>query len=491
MKPIENKCMLITYADSFGGDLKRLEKTLDECFSGIIAGVHILPFFPSSGDRGFAVINYDSVDPRFGTYDDIRRLSEKYFLAADFMLNHISIRSREFQDYMEKGEDSEYRDMFIHWEEFWPEKEPTEQDLKVLYLRKPGGPKREFTLKNGEKVNLWCTFFEEQVDINPHAKATQDYYDRNLKKLASYVPMVRFDAFAYASKVPGTSCFFVEPEIWDVLEISTKPLKESGCRMFAEIHEEYRIQLKLAERGHYVYDFALPLLLLHGLEFGRTDRLLHWLQICPHNQVTTLDTHDGIGVVDAAGLLTEEEIDSISTIVRDRYIREFKKLPQEMQERDMFWSSRIRMGAGKEKIYQLGGTFFSAMDEDEDAYLLARIVQLFTPGIPQIYYVGLLAGTNDFSCLLTGTGGREVNRHNFTEEEIRERIKAPFLQRLYEVMRFRNQCEAFNGSFSCSGGDDGKIEMRWDNEGISAVLRADFRTKQYQILTSDPSVSFH
>ena len=149
------------------------------------------------------------------------------------------------------------------------------------------------------------------------------------------------------------------------------------------------------------------------------------------------------------------------------------------------------MGAGKEKIYQLGGTFFSAMDEDEDAYLLARIVQLFTPGIPQIYYVGLLAGTNDFSCLLTGTGGREVNRHNFTEEEIRERIKAPFLQRLYEVMRFRNQCEAFNGSFSCSGGDDGKIEMRWDNEGISAVLRADFRTKQYQILTSDPSVSFH
>ncbi len=480
MKPIENKCMLITYADSMGGDLKKLERVMDTYFREEIRGIHILPFYPSSGDRGFAVVNYDEVDPRFGSFEDIRRLGEKYFLAADFMLNHISIRSREFQDYMEKGDASKYRDMFIHWEEFWPEGEPGESDLAVLYSRKPGGPKREFTLRNGQKVNLWCTFFEEQVDIDPHSTETQRYYERNLQRIASYVPMIRFDAFAYASKVPGTSCFFVEPEIWDVLDISTKPLKETGTAMLAEIHEEYRIQLKLAEKGHYVYDFALPLLLLHGLEFGRTDRLLHWLSICPHNQITTLDTHDGIGVVDAAGLMTEEEIDTISTIVRDRYVREFTKLPEELQARDVFWASRIRTGSGKEKIYQLSGTFFSAMDEDEDAYLLARIIQLFTPGIPQIYYVGLLAGKNDFSCLEHGEGGREVNRHNFTEEEIRERMQAPFLQRLYEAMRFRNRCDAFDGAFTADGGD-GTIRMRWEREQHAAELFADFRTRSYRI----------
>ena len=480
MKPIENKCMLITYADSMGGNLKELEKVLDTYFSEEIRGVHILPFYPSSGDRGFAVINYDEADPKFGSFGDIRRLSEKYFLAADFMLNHISIRSAEFRDYMEKGDASKYRDMFIHWEEFWPEGEPTEKDLQVLYSRKPGGPKREFTLDNGEKVNLWCTFFEEQVDINPHNIETQRYYERNLQRIASLVPMIRFDAFAYASKVPGTSCFFVEPEIWDVLDISTKPLQKTHTAMLAEIHEEYRIQKKLARRGHYVYDFALPLILLHGLEFGRTDRLLHWLSICPHNQVTTLDTHDGIGVVDAAGLMTEEEIDAISTIVRDRYVREFTKLPEELQARDSFWASRIRTGSGKEKIYQLSGTFFSAMNEDEDAYLLARLVQLFTPGIPQIYYVGLLAGKNDFSCLERGEGGREVNRHNYTEEEIRTRIQAPFLQRLYGLMRFRNSCEAFDGSFTASGGE-GTITMRWENGGTAAELSADFRTKEYRV----------
>jgi len=483
MKPIENKCMLITYADSMGGNLKELEKILERYFPEEIRGLHILPFYPSSGDRGFAVVSYDEVDPRFGSYEDIRRMSGKWFLAADFMLNHISIRSREFRDYMEKGRDSEFRNMFIHWEEFWPEGKPTESDLKALYMRKPGGPKRSFTLENGERVNLWCTFFEEQVDINPHAPETQRYYERNLKKIASFVPMIRFDAFAYASKVPGTSCFFVEPEIWDVLEISTKPLKETGTAMLAEIHEEYRIQKKLAQRGHYVYDFALPLLLLHGITFGRTDRLLNWLRICPRNQVTTLDTHDGIGVVDAAGLLTDDEIREISTIVRGRYIREFTKLPESLQEKDPFWASRIKMSDGKEKIYQLGGTFFSAMDEDEEAYVLARAVQLFTPGIPQIYYVGLLAGTNDFSCLERGEGGREVNRHNFTEEEIRERVRAPFLQKMYALMRLRNSCEAFDGEFSASGGEEGKITMRWENRGTSAELTADFRTKSFTVCT--------
>ena len=126
MKKVENKIMLITYANTMGKDLKELEQVLEEKFKDVIGGLHILPFFPSSGDRGFAVINYDIVEPEFGTWEDIDRLSEKYYMMADFMLNHVSIRCEEFKDYMEKGENSPYRDMFIHWEEFWPEGEPTQ-----------------------------------------------------------------------------------------------------------------------------------------------------------------------------------------------------------------------------------------------------------------------------------------------------------------------------------------------------------------------------
>ncbi|MBR3262247.1 MAG: sucrose phosphorylase [Lachnospiraceae bacterium] len=487
MRQIENKCMLITYADSMGGDLKALEHVLDTYFKEEIAGVHILPFFPSSGDRGFAVINYDEVDPSFGTWEDIDRLAEKYTLAADFMLNHISIRAEEFQDYMEKGDASAYRDMFIHWDEFWPEGRPNEEDLRVMYSRKPGGPCREFTLNDGSKVKLWCTFYKEQVDIDPYSKATQEYYRRNLGRLASHVPMIRFDAFAYTSKVPGTSCFFIEPQIWDILDISMEPLRETGASMLAEIHEEYHIQIKLADRGHYVYDFALPLLLLHAIEFKRTDRLLNWLKICPHHQITTLDTHDGIGVVDAAGLMTEDEMDEISQLILGRYRKAFSEQPKELQKLDPLTQQIISVD-GKQKIYQLPGTFFSDMNEDEDAYLLARAVQLFTPGIPQIYYVGLLAWPNDFAALQRGDDGREVNRHNFTEEEIAERIKAPFLQRMYALMRLRNTSKAFDGSFSVREGKKPlELVMRWENGNAFAELAADFDTKTFAVRVSAES----
>lgn len=153
--------------------------------------------------------------------------------------------------------------------------------------------------------------FAEQVDIDPYAKATQDYYQRNLGRIAGHVPLIRFDAFAYATKRPGTSCFFVEPDVWNVLDIAMKPLRDTGTQMLAEIHENYTIQKKMAERGYWVYDFALPMLLLHSVYSGRADRLMHWLEICPRNQYTTLDTHDGIGVVDVAGLLDDDEIDLV------------------------------------------------------------------------------------------------------------------------------------------------------------------------------------
>lgn len=487
MKPIENKCMLITYANSMGKNLKELEQVLDKHFSRELGGVHILPFFPSSGDRGFAVINYDIVDPAFGTWEDIRRLSEKYFMAADFMLNHVSIRSNEFQDYLKNGEASPYRDMFIHWEEFWPEGEPTADDLAVLYSRKPQGPCKTYTLANGEQVRLWNTFFEEQVDVDPHAKATQEYYDRNLKRIAQYVPMIRFDAFAYASKVPGTSCFFVEPEIWDVLDISTAPLKETGTQMLAEIHENYHIQKALADQGHWVYDFALPLLLLHGFITGRTDRLMHWLKICPHNQVTTLDTHDGIGVVDAADLMSQDEMDLVCDVVNGYYRKGWDSLPEEVRERHRMFSSQIRQGEKKVKIYQLGGTFYSAMGEEDAAYLLARVIQFFTPGIPQVYYVGLLAGSSDFNALIDGEGPREVNRHNYSIEEIEQEIQRPMLQRMYETMRFRNTCPAFNGEFSVTEGlPNGQLQMIWTNGPCWARLDANLASRDWTITWFDP-----
>ena len=88
---------------------------------------------------------------------------------ADFMLNHVSIRCHEFKDYMEHGDASPYHDMFIDWHRFWPEGEPSEEDRKKLYCRKPTLPKKDFVRKDGKTVSLWNTFFEEQIDIDPYS----------------------------------------------------------------------------------------------------------------------------------------------------------------------------------------------------------------------------------------------------------------------------------------------------------------------------------
>ncbi len=477
MKKVENKIMLITYANTMGENLSALDRVLKRHFRGVFGGVHVLPFFPSSGDRGFAVIHYDDVDPAFGTWEDIDRLGEQYYLMADFMLNHVSIRCAEFQDYMKRGEDSPYKDMFIHWDRFWPNGEPTEAELEVMYRRKEKGPYFEFVRDDGKTVLLWNTFFQEQVDIDPYSKATQDYYERNLGLLAKHVPLIRFDAFAYASKKPGTSCFFVEPEIWNVLDIGMKPLLASGTEMLPEIHENYTIQLKMAEKGYWVYDFALQMLLLHALMTGRTDRLIHWLNICPRKQFTTLDTHDGIGVVDVAGLLTDEEID----LVRER-VDEITRPAQPY----MKFPSMIKTTGKQAQRYQLMCSYYSAVGEDDAAYLLARVVQFFAPGIPQVYYVGLLAGGNDIEALMRGEEPRSINRHSYSEAEIEQVVHKPMLQVLYQIMRFRNTHPAFNGDVSIdSDNADGTLTVVWQNGAERATLHADFSSKALQIVATD------
>jgi len=474
MKKVTNKAMLITYPDSMGSNLKDLYEILDEHFRGIIEGVHVLPFFPSSGDRGFAPIDYFKIDPSFGTWDDIKRLSEKYYLMCDFMINHISAQSEEFRDYMKNKDSSPYKDMFIRWNEFWPNGEPTEEEKNKLYFRKMSGPVKEFSFDDGETIKLWNTFGPEQVDLNPYAPVTQEYFRKNLEHLASYVPLIRFDAVAYASKRPGTSCFFVEPEIWEVLEIGTEPLKKTGTEMLSEIHENYMIQTKMAEKGYWVYDFALPLLLLHGLMSGRTDRLIHWLKICPRKQFTTLDTHDGIGVVDASYLLEEDEIDFVCDRVMKKLepLRQYQKFPVGM----------IKQSGQKVRRYQLNITYYSALNEDDDAYLLARIVQFYTPGIPQVYYVGLLAGENDVELMKLGRDHRDINRHYYTREEIAETVKKPMLQRMYQIMKFRNTYPAFDGDITVDENvEPGKLDILWSKDEYWTRLKADFKTKEYII----------
>jgi len=116
--------------------------------------------------------------------------------------------------------------------------------------------------------------------------------------------------------------------------------------------------------------------------------------------------------------------------------------------------------------------------------LLARAVQFFAPGIPQVYYVGLLAGVNDMALLAKSGVGRDINRHYYSVEEIDQALQRPVVQSLIELIRFRNRHPAFNGSFSVLGTGDSGITMRWDNGVDWAILEVDFASGSYSISNS-------
>ncbi|WP_449599794.1 sucrose phosphorylase [Paenibacillus sp. Marseille-Q9583] len=465
---IKNEAMLITYADSLGHNLKELNEVLDKHLRGIVGGVHLLPFYPSSGDRGFAPMDYTKVDPAFGDWLDVEVMSKDYYMMFDFMINHISRQSPYFQDFLEKKDASEYADLFIRYKDFWPNGEPTPQDVDLIYKRKPRAPYVEVAFKDGSLEKVWCTFDEQQIDLDVTTATTQKFITDNLTFLAEKgASIIRLDAFAYANKKIGTNCFFVEPDIWEMLNQSEQTVAPYGVTVLPEIHEHYSIQLKIADQDYYVYDFALPMLVLHALFSGKVNRLVHWLEICPRKQFTTLDTHDGIGVVDVKDLLSDEEA-------------------------EMTRESLYSQGANVKKIYsteaynnldiyQINCTYYSALGNDDQAYLLARAIQCFAPGIPQIYYVGLLAGVNDIELLEKTKEGRNINRHYYTQDEVDAEVKRPVVQKLFNILKFRNSNPAFDGDIQIEQLDENNVVITWKNLLNEAKLEANLLTKAFTI----------
>jgi sucrose phosphorylase len=468
----KNGVMLITYANSLGKNISELRYVLDHYIDGAVAGVHVLPFFPSSSDRGFSPMRYDMVDPEFGDWSDLARLSQKHFLMYDFMINHLSSQSFQFQDFIEKKDKSPYAGMFLRYKDFWPDGEPARENINKIYRRKPRAPYVVITFKDGTAEKVWCTFGDDQIDLNIKNDVTWQFIHDNLRILANHgAALVRLDAFGYATKKVGGTCFFEEPEIWEMLERVQKILSPFHVEILPEMHENYTIQLKLAEKGYWVYDFVLPMLLLHALHTGETASLVHWLQICPRKQFTTLDTHDGIGVADVRGILTDDQINKTKDI-----------LFSQGGNVNQIYNTEAYNNLD---IYQINCTYYSALGHDDGAYTVARAVQMFAPGIPQVYYVGLLAGKNDIQLVESTKHGRDINRHSYTIEEIAREIKRPVVQKIFKLMRFRNEFPAFAGECETSA-NGSALTIKRTNGSYMAELIADMKSYTCSITYSGP-----
>ncbi len=328
-----------------------------------------------------------------------------------------------------------------------------------------------------EYVKRSCTRYLGQMDLNARSDDVWDYYDASLRRMKEYgARIIRLDAFAYLHKQVGLRNFFNEPGTWDYINRLRQIAAKFDLLLLPEIHSRYdeRIHEKLAGNGYAFYDFFFPGLVIDALETGRHGHLIEWMREVVEKQYVTvnmLGCHDGIPLLDMKGLLTDQSIDRLIDVILDRG----------GMVKDLF-------GPDGKKIayYQVNATFYSALGENDDKLMLARAIQMFMPGVPEVWYLDLFAGTNDHEAARAG-GHKEINRTNLSTAEIRSRLQLPVVQRQLELLRFRNTFPAF-GSDSRLNIDDStesRLNLTWTRGDHWASLTADLTTFAFEISYSN------
>lgn len=500
MEKINFGPMLNAYPDSLGGTLSdAVELLKDEPVKGAFSSFYILPsLFNTDLDRGFSVIDY-GINGVIAKEEDLEALQSMGIdLKLDFILNHLSVQSPQFQDLVEKGDASAYKDFFIDWNKFWEGcgdldengvLVPRQEYIKDMFFRKPGLPVLVVEFADGTKRPYWNTFYQQvdvdengkkhylgQMDLNIKSPQVLDFYQQTLAALAGYgAKIVRLDAFAYAPKEVGAKNFLNDPGTWDFLQELTDMAQPYSMALLPEIHASYEegIYRVIGDKGYMVYDFFLPGLLLDAFEQKSGQVLAQWaneILSTGMQTVNMLGCHDGIPVLDLKGLLPEERIQGlIDTLVkRGGFVKD--------------------LHGAKNVYYQVNATYYSALGEDDRRMLLARALQLFMPGKPQVWYLDLFAGKNDYEAMeRAGAGGhKEINRTNLSKEAMAAALEKPVVQRQLELLKLRADCPVFQEGAAITVKAEGStLTMAWEKGGQIAALKADLADASFTLTVVD------
>lgn len=327
-----------------------------------------------------------------------------------------------------------------------------------------------------------------QMDVNAKSPLVWDFYEETLAKLAAYgCKILRLDAFAYLHKEVGQTNFFNVPGTWDYLERIRKIAQKHQLTLLPEIHAEYGVHLhdEVADKGYQIYDFFLPGLMIHTLESKSGKALKRWATEIIEKDFKTvnmLGCHDGIPVLDLKGksvdgtyhngLLEDKDIEAIMDIVLERGGR----------------VKNLYDPSGKKiSYYQVNATFFSALGEAPKKLLAARAIQLFMPGIPQVWYLDIFAGKNNYEAAdCGGSGGhKEINRTTLSLEDVKEGLKQEVVTQQLEIIRLRNTLKAFNGSVEIPNSPDDQLVFSWSNGSDQARLDLNLKDFSFTISYSE------
>ena len=504
---LPNGVMLNVYPDSIDGDLSGTVRLLQRPeFADVFSLLYVLPtIFNSDLDRGFSVIDYQ-LNSMLVSPSDLRALDALGIeLKVDLVLNHLSVASPQFQDMLEKGGDSEFLDFFIDWNDFWEgEGElhedgyivPAPEHLEKLFMRKPGLPILAIRFPDGSDRFYWNTFYQQvdivdgertylgQMDLNAASETVWEFYRETIERLAGFgAKILRLDAFAYLHKEVGETNFFNKPGTWEYLDRLRRIALDNDVILLPEIHAEYgtAIHEELSDKDFPIYDFFFPGLVIDALDSADNQHLLRWIgEVVDRNirTVNMLGCHDGIPVLDLRGSRTADG--GGGGLLEDARI-------EETIDRVLERGGRVKnlYGPDGSKIsyYQVNATFFSALGESESRLRLARAIQMFMPGTPQVWYLDLFAGVNDIEAADRGGNGahKEINRTNLTLADIEAGLERPVVLDQLTMLRLRNTSSAFDGELEVVPTTSDRLFLRWSNGDATASLDADLSTAAFTI----------
>ncbi|MBN2038889.1 MAG: sugar phosphorylase [Spirochaetes bacterium] len=448
----EKDVILITYGDLLRGEesspIDTLARFCDMYLEGTINTLHILPFFPYTSDRGFSITDFSTVDPKLGTWQDIEDLENRYQLMFDGVINHISSKSRWFQEFLNGA--PYYRDFFIVYNR--PEDLKVE-DRKKLFRPRTSDVLHKYFTYNGAKY-VWTTFSRDQIDLN---YKNPNVLVRVLEILLLYVrhgaDIIRLDAVTYLWVEPGTRSIHLE-QTHEIVKLLRDVLDTvaPGVALITETNVPHEENISYfgsgSDEAHMVYNFALPPLTLYTFYKGDATELSKWASGLERISDTStffnfLDSHDGIGLMGVKNILPKGEIDF---------------LIKNAEEHGGLISYKTG-DDGTEEPYEINITWFSALNSDEDRedvafqvkrFAASRMIAMIIQGVPGIYLHSLIGTKNDIDAVISTKSKRDINRTVIDKKAVDEALSDPFSKfsrinrELGRLIKMRTRLRAFH-----------------------------------------------
>mgnify|MGYP003337287809 FL=1 len=440
----EKTTVLITYANSITSTnnmspLSSLQKFVSSKCQQFIDTVHILPFFPSSSDDGFAVKDYYNIDNEFGDWKDIINISKSFRVMADVVINHGSSEGVWFKNFI-KGEGRGH-DYFLSFDNTF--------DITEVVRPRTSPLLNTFDTHDGTRY-LWCTFSKDQVDYNfNNPKVINEFVEIILYYLKMGITIFRFDAVAFLWKRIGTSCMNLEKTheiirlfrtIIDYLSPYTVLVTETNTPAAENVS-----YFGNGNEAHWIYNFSLPPILIYSVLIGNASYLEKLTMSMPPSQIGTsylnfIASHDGIGLRPVETFLTKIEVERFTQLMENNG----GKITYRSTNTDV------------DEPYEINISLFDAMKETFskekklfiERYICIHTIMMSLEGVPAFYIHSLFGTENDYALYQKTGHNRSLNRgkidYNKMNTEGTNTKESKIYNKLKELLLIRRNQAAFH-----------------------------------------------